>query len=703
MPPEGCIAPDRRGPRAPAARRPGAPARPPSVGAGGGGVERGPRSPTGTLAAVPTLGLSTDLLIGWGRLLFLVLTVLGLLAFCAYPMRKRYPDDQGDGRALVLLPRPRLPEYWRAPALVVLFAVLYVVYESVHGPLNPDTLYAKALTRITEAVVTAPAQVNGYLAGFTLGLRFLIIGTLLCLAVLGRGNVARRLLVLLQAVWYVATMLAIDALLLVIEVVCNVPVGPTTLIGNFAAVFLAFVVMARTMFVSYALPRPSAVPFVKRPRLNDALTIIGLTFASVAICTAGLVVIYQLADPAWRPALALVAPVPFAEGSSILRTTFLAVMDWLTAPKPPPVGQERPPIDVIVPAYNEAEVIVETLEAIDVAAGRYGGPVHITICNDGSTDDTQELIEATVARFHHATAAVVLGGHEGKSAALNRALAETTADIVVRIDADTLVDEWSLYYIPRWFRYPDVGMVEAMMFPRWRRSVFPHMRLFEELKQFGYNHRTIQTVDGVNVVPGVFTAFRRDVAVELEGFTVGMNGEDGDFTLRFSRMGYRSIMDPKVVVHEDVPPTYPEIREQRVRWSRATMHNNSRHGAYRAGVGTPKVWFSQAHQYFERVFSPARLMLPFYLVLVAVFEGTYRAVVVTFLGAWVVFSLAFMALETLLAFGYRQVRHLGWVVLWPVWQEFLTLFSTEAWLSLPGRPAGLEGSRPERIERAVVH
>jgi cellulose synthase/poly-beta-1,6-N-acetylglucosamine synthase-like glycosyltransferase len=96
---------------------------------------------------------------------------------------------------------------------------------------------------------------------------------------------------------------------------------------------------------------------------------------------------------------------------------------------------------------------------------------------------------------------------------LNVALAETTADLVVRIDADTIVDEKVFVPLPRWFLDPEIGLVEAMMFPRWRRSLFPHMRLFEELKQFGFIHPAMQVVDGVNVVPGVFTAFRRSEAL----------------------------------------------------------------------------------------------------------------------------------------------------------------------------------------------
>ncbi len=425
----------------------------------------------------------------------------------------------------------------------------------------------------------------------------------------------------------------------------------------------------------------------------------------MAICMVGLLWIFHLADPAWRPALALVLPVPFAEGSFVVRTMLLSAVNGFTVRPEPPVGDVRPPIDVIIPAYNEEEVIGPTLEAIDLAAVRYGGPVRVVLMNDGSTDRTRELALATMARFRHATGEVHDGRHGGKSESLNAALALARSDIVVRIDADTVIGEWSLYYTPRWFEDPLIGLVEPMCFPRAtdHRSVFPYLRLFEELKQFGLNHRTMQTVDGVNVVPGVFTAFRREVAVRLGGFTVGMNGEDGDFTLRFSRLGYRMWMDTKIIVYEDVPPTYPEIREQRVRWGRAVHHNQARHGPYRAGVATPKVWFNQTQQFVKCAFAPARLLLPLYLLLTAAFEGAQRNVILIFLGGYVLAEIVFMVLQALLTVGYRQVRHLGWVVLWPVWHEFLLVFATEAWLSMPGRPLGLHGTRPVRITQAVIH
>jgi cellulose synthase/poly-beta-1,6-N-acetylglucosamine synthase-like glycosyltransferase len=645
----------------------------------------------------------TDLLVGVGPLILLVIMTALACLLLAYPLWRKYPDDRGDGLTLVLIPPPKIPSLLRAPVLVALFTSLYVVYHSVHGPLSPDQVYASAVARLAETTVRAPAEVTGYLANFSMGLRFLVVGSMVSIALVGRGTCARRSLMALQVGWYLLAMICLDALLTVLEVVLGFPVGPSTLLGGFVAITTAFVALARTLFVSYALPRPSAVPFVSRPWANDTFTLVGVTLAAMATCAAGLALVYHLADPGLRDLLPLVSPLPLAEGTIVLSALMLAFLAKLTAPRRPPAAAHQPPLDVIIPAYNEEDVIVETLRAIDVAASHYGAPVRVILTDDGSTDRTAQLAEETMRAFRFASGRLIEGHHGGKSAALNLALAETSSDIVIRIDADTVIGKWAFHYTPRNFDDPTVGLVEALMWPRFERSLFSRMRLFEELRQFGLYHRTIQIVDGVNVVPGVFTAFRRDVAVRLGGFTVGMNGEDADFTLRFGRLGYSSRLDPKVVVYEDVPRTFLELREQRIRWARATLHVNSRHGPYRAGPGTPQVWFSQTRLFFKRVFAPIRLMLPFYLLLTAIFEGTYRNVILVFLGSWAVYIAAFTALETVLAIGYRQARHLGWVMLFPLWQSLQHVFSAECWLTLPGRPAGSRGAKPVVVKEAVVH
>ena len=58
-------------------------------------------------------------------------------------------------------------------------------------------------------------------------------------------------------------------------------------------------------------------------------------------------------------------------------------------------------------------------------------------------------------------------------------------------------------------------------------------------------------------------------------------------------------------------------------------------------------------------------------------------------------EIVFMTLQALLTLGSARVRHLGWVVLWPLWHEFLMVFATEAWLQ-PARPPRTRPVSPRR-------
>ena len=77
--------------------------------------------------------MNFDLLTGLRPLLLLLATDAVLLVFLAYPLRCATDDDQGDGLALVLLPKPKLPSFWAVPAFACLFLVLMLTYHSLRG------------------------------------------------------------------------------------------------------------------------------------------------------------------------------------------------------------------------------------------------------------------------------------------------------------------------------------------------------------------------------------------------------------------------------------------------------------------------------------------------------------------------------------------------------------------------------------------
>jgi hypothetical protein len=101
--------------------------------------------------------------------------------------------------------------------------------------------------------------------------------------------------------------------------------------------------------------------------------------------------------------------------------------------------------------------------------------------------------------------------------------------------------------------------------------------------------------------------------------------------------------------------------------------------------------------------SPIFFVLPIYVVLYAAFQGAWRVPVVAAIAATFVGQVLFMLIALVLAVGYGFARHVGWVLLWPLWRCCLTMFSTESLLSLPGRPLTPFASRRTEIREAVVH
>ena len=402
---------------------------------------------------------------------------------------------------------------------------------------------------------------------------------------------------------YVALSVLGQALLIVAGMMTHWLIGPFGVEATLANLLLAGLVITRLTFTSYVLPRATTLP-TDRPRWTKDTV---LACCSLIAAVAFLVIGYAfLAEPGnatsvWQVFVPLYAvSILFA-----LLSAPLWLLWWTSRGLPEP-GSDRPVVDVIVPAYNEADNIAGLLRSIDVAAGRYGGPVRVLVSDDGSCDDTAQIAWAEFARFRYARGAVLSAPNGGQAAALNRGLAVTDAEIVVRIDADCVMGPEALAYSVPWFRDPRIGSVGAMEEPRTDDVTWFHrLRTLETLFQFRFVRLGQSLVDGIVVIPGTFTAFRRDPVVLAGGFPVRMNGEDSDLTMQIGRLGYRVVIDPRIRSFEDVPRTIGEFVEQRTRWTRASFHVYARHVPLRSGFAGPRVWFWTIRRGFSW-FSAAR-------------------------------------------------------------------------------------------------
>lgn len=93
-------------------------------------------------------------------------------------------------------------------------------------------------------------------------------------------------------------------------------------------------------------------------------------------------------------------------------------------------------VSLVVPMYNESEVIGFLFDRLDAAlASIVGYEFEIVCVNDGSRDDTLDQLTALAAKRNDLTV-VDLSRNFGKEAALSAGIATASGDAVIPIDAD---------------------------------------------------------------------------------------------------------------------------------------------------------------------------------------------------------------------------------------------------------------------------
>ncbi|MCW5733940.1 MAG: glycosyltransferase family 2 protein [Enhydrobacter sp.] len=90
-------------------------------------------------------------------------------------------------------------------------------------------------------------------------------------------------------------------------------------------------------------------------------------------------------------------------------------------------------VSVIIPCYNAARHVAETLESV---RRQTSGNIEVIVVDDGSTDDSARIVEG----FGGLDLVLVRQANRGQSAALNVGLAHATGDYIQYLDADDLID-----------------------------------------------------------------------------------------------------------------------------------------------------------------------------------------------------------------------------------------------------------------------
>lgn len=236
----------------------------------------------------------------------------------------------------------------------------------------------------------------------------------------------------------------------------------------------------------------------------------------------------------------------------------------------PPAPNKDVPCSVIVPAYNEAAVILSCLKSILASDFR---AFELIVVDDGSRDDTVTLARSILdPRLR-----VVSKVNGGKASALNYGIGLARANLIVAIDADTVFRRDTLRNLMRHFQNPAVGAVSGNTRIANRHRLITKLQSLEYVVGFNLDRRMGDLFDCITVVPGAIGAFRKPVLQKVGGFTHDTLAEDTDLTLGIKEAGYRIVYDSAAVAYTEAPATVRDLLKQRFRWTFGTMQSVWKH------------------------------------------------------------------------------------------------------------------------------
>jgi cellulose synthase/poly-beta-1,6-N-acetylglucosamine synthase-like glycosyltransferase len=285
-----------------------------------------------------------------------------------------------------------------------------------------------------------------------------------------------------------------------------------------------------------------------------------------------------------------------------------------------------PGVAIVVPAYDEADVIVESVKSLLTV--NYPDK-EVVVVNDGSTDATldrlrsaydlrpvdaevpfdlpSEPVRAVYRSVEHDDLLVVDKANGGKADALNAGIWLTDQELFAAVDADSILDRDGLLEIVRPFLEHPRTMVAVggtvrvanncevehgqVVDVNLDQAPLVAMQAMEYLRAFYSGRLGLSRINSLILISGAFGVFRTAAVREIGGYRPDTVTEDFDLLVRLHREFIRRDREydvefiPQPVVWTEVPDTRRVLSRQRRRWYRGmveTLWTNRRM------IGNPK-------------------------------------------------------------------------------------------------------------------
>jgi poly-beta-1,6-N-acetyl-D-glucosamine synthase len=229
-----------------------------------------------------------------------------------------------------------------------------------------------------------------------------------------------------------------------------------------------------------------------------------------------------------------------------------------------PAVKKRYSVSFVIPAYNEASTIGDTIEHI--FAIDYRNIIQVIVVNDCSTDNTKEVVEALQKKYSRL---VLVNnptnlGNAGKSK--NAGLKYATGELIAFVDADSYPAKDSLKKMVGFFEDEEVGAVTCPILVRGDKTFLERLQGIE-YRIIALTRKLLGYVDSIYVTPGPLALYRKKAIDEVKGFDGQNMTEDIEITWNLTAKGWKREMSLATEVSTTAPNKLKDWYKQRRRWT----------------------------------------------------------------------------------------------------------------------------------------
>ncbi|MBS3088680.1 glycosyltransferase family 2 protein [Candidatus Pacearchaeota archaeon] len=237
--------------------------------------------------------------------------------------------------------------------------------------------------------------------------------------------------------------------------------------------------------------------------------------------------------------------------------------------KPEPATDKT--VSIIIPAYNEEKSIAKTIKSA-LSINYPKNKFEIIVVDDGSKDNSYQIAKRFASNQNPKVKVFKKDINGGKGSALNLGIKKARGEIIITMDADTIVHPDSLKKMVGYFTEGDIMSVAPAM------GVFEPKNIWRRIQQIEYYmgvflRKSFASMNAIHITPGAFSAYRKVFFEKHGGFDEKNITEDLEVALRIQSLDYRLENAEEAAVYTIGPGTFRSLMVQRRRWYTGLMKN----------------------------------------------------------------------------------------------------------------------------------